>query len=111
MNKFMKLLSADNNSIKGNRAKLIAEDLKAAQEEIVRNLQQEKRDIERKLLILSDFSPESELSLKVVRDGFDSKEWARNNQDLKVELANKTVEVKLAEETYNEWFTDDTLSE
>lgn len=106
MNKFQKTLSADNKTIKAARAKIVSEDIKDAQEEVVRKIKQEKRDLERRLIQLSDLSPDSEFSLKVVKDNFDASKWAEETQEIKVALANKTVELTLAEETFNEWFTD-----
>lgn len=107
MNKFEKMLSADNKTIKAARAKIVAEDIKDAQDEVVRNLRQEKRDFERRLIQLSDLSPDSEFSLKVIKDNFNAKEWAKETQAIKIELANKQVELELAEATYNEWFSDE----
>ena len=102
--KFVVSLTRDNKSIKAARAKIIAEDAYDAQSEIVRTLSQEKREIEKQLLKLSDTSPDSEFSLKVVKDNFKASEWAKSIQALKVQLAMKEVEVKVAVDTFNEWF-------
>lgn len=104
LNKFETNLIASSKTIKANRARAISEDVENAQSEIVRKLTQEKRDLTRKLDSLSDLYPDSELSLRVVKDSFNAAEWASEVQALKVELANKTVELSLAKETYDEWF-------
>jgi hypothetical protein len=103
-NKFISTLTNSNADIKAVRAKMINEDALDASEELLRSLKQEKREMERQLMNLSDMSPESELSLMVVKPNFDAKSWIANIQRLKVELANKQVEIDLAEETHNEWF-------
>jgi len=107
MNKFISTLTASNKSIKEARAKMVSEDAIDAQAELVRDLKKDKRELERKLMQLSDMSPDSELSLKVVKDTFNAKEWAKTIQTTKVDLANKTVEIELAEETYKEWFGEE----
>lgn len=106
MNKFITTLTASNKSIKEARAKMISEDAVDAQQELVRELKKEKRELERRLMQLSDMSPDSELSLKVVKDTFKATDWVKEIQTIKVELANKTVELQLAEETFSEWFED-----
>jgi membrane glycosyltransferase len=106
MNKFISNLTASNKSIKEARAKVISEDAIDAQQELVRELKKEKRELDRRLMQLSDMSPDSELSLKVVKDTFKASEWAKEIQAIKIELANKSIEIKLAEETFKEWFED-----
>ena len=105
--KFKSELSKSNKSIKAQRANMVAEDAKFAQEEILRNLQAQKRELEKQLIMCSDMSPDSELSLKVVKDDFDAKLWATSIQRIKVDLANKEVEMQLAQDTYDEWFSDE----
>jgi len=104
--KFIEELTLSNKQIKANRAKMICEDAKDAQEELLRQLNAEKRDLERKLLNLSDMSPDSQFSLRVTKDNFDAKAWVAEMQNLKVQLANKQVELELATATSREWFTD-----
>ena len=105
-NKFISNLTASNSEIKAARAKMVGEDVLDASEELLRNLKQEKRDLERRLLNLSDMNRDSELSLKVVKDNFDAKAWIKEIQDIKVELANKEVELQLAQDTHKEWFEE-----
>jgi len=106
MNKFISNLTASNKTIKESRAKIVSEDALDAQTELVRELKKSKRELERRLIQLSDMSPDSELSLKVVKDNFNAAAWVKEIQDIKIELANKEVELTLAEATFNEWFGD-----
>lgn len=103
-NKFITVLTASNSTIKEARAKIVSEDVFDASDELTRSLKQEKRELERRLLNLSDMNRDSELSLKVVKDNFDAKAWIKEIQEVKVALAMKDVELKLATETHNEWF-------
>ncbi len=105
-NKFAQNLAKSNESIKEARAAMIAEDASAAQEQILLKLKQEKRDMERELMSLSDMYPDSELSLKVTKSEFNPQAWVKRVQDLKVSILNKSVEVKLAQDTYDEWFKE-----
>ena len=105
--KFKSELSKSNKAIKAQRANMVSEDAKFQQEEILRGLQAQVRELEKDLILCSDMSPDSELSLKVVKDDFDAKAWAVSVQRIKVDLANKQVEMQLAQETYDEWFSDE----
>lgn len=106
-NKFAQNLTLSSTSIKETRAKLISEDAQAAHEELLRKLQQDLRDLARKKDALSDLYPESELSLMIAKPNFDAKKWVADLQNLGVAMANKTVEIKIAQDTYNEWFAED----
>lgn len=103
-NKFIRNLTLSNKTIKGNRAKLIAEDAEEAQNTLLRNLKKELRDLRRKRESLEDMYPESEFSLRVTKENFNPVTWANELQAAKVAISMKEVEVKLAEETYNDWF-------
>lgn len=107
-NKFAKNLTLSNSQIKEARANIIAEDAKAAHEELLRMLKQEQRDLERRKLALSDLYPDSELSLRIAQPNFNAKTWVKDLQDIGVSLANKSVEIKIAQDTFDEWFSDDT---
>jgi DNA-directed RNA polymerase subunit K/omega len=107
MKKFQKTLVSSSKHIKAARAKIISENAEAAQEDILRLLKKQLRDIDSKLLGLTDIHPDSELSLKVVTANFNAEELFRAIHTAKIEKANKTIEVGIAQETYDEWFTDE----
>lgn len=104
--KFITNLKRSNKQIKDARAKIIAEDALDAQTQLLDSIKREKRELDRKLLELTDLHPDSELSLRVVRKDFNAKELFKEIQSTKVELANKTVELQIAMETYTEWFDE-----
>lgn len=102
--KFEELLNANSKTIKANRAKLIAEDAQIAQADIVREIQDRKRSLQRELLDLTDLHPDSELSLTVIKKDADIKSVFKKIQSLKVQLIMIERELQIAEETQKEWF-------
>ena len=106
MSKFVSNLVKDAKGIKEQRAKILAEDTKNEQEDLVRRLTREKRDLEVKLLNLTDLSPDNTYSLKPGGDKFDAKSWVKEMQSTKIDILNKTIELQTAEETLKEWFKD-----
>lgn len=106
MNKFAKLLSGSSKEIRGARAVILAEDARFAQEGLLRKLEEEVRDLERQLITATDLYPESELSLMVTRKDFNPKAWVERIQSVKLALAEKTIELDVAKETFAEWFAD-----
>lgn len=106
MNKFETMLAASATSIQAQRAKDLAEDCKIAQEEIVRASEKEVRDIKRKITQLSDLSPDTTLSLEVVKKGFNPTSWAEELHQLEVDLLAAEVELKVAKKTFATWFAE-----
>ena len=107
MNKFVRILSQSHSKIRETRAKIIAEEAAFAQEDIVRNLEKEKREINSKLDSLTDMNPDSRLSLQVVKADFNAESILTEIQQLKIDLVNKKVELKIAKDTQDEWFGEE----
>lgn len=107
MSKFAKTLKQGNKAIKSARANIISASAEEAASEIVRVLKKEKRELEFRLLNLTDVHPDSELSLRVVKADFDAAKLFEDIQSVKVDILNKKVELSCAEETYKEWFEED----
>lgn len=107
MNKFITNLTASSDNIKSARAALISENAEASQRKLIETLKEIKRKLEGQKLALSDLYPDSELSLLVTKTSFDADKWARDLQNIKVSLLNNQVELKSAQETFDEWFTED----
>lgn len=103
-NQFLNSLMKSSTDIKAARAELISEEAKSCQEELTRKLRDEVRDLKRNLMKLTDIYPDSELSLKVSRDDFDAKQWARSLHDTQVNLRIKEIELDIAENTLKTWF-------
>ena len=106
-NKFTINLTLSHKEIKGKRAELLSADALAAQEDLVRNLSSEVRNIERTLISLEDLSPDNTVSLNPTKNNFDAKEWVEQMQKNKVLLAMKKVELDIAKETLTEYFSEE----
>lgn len=106
MNKFGKMLSSSSKEIRGARATFLAEDVKASQENLIRTLEEEKRDLDRSFLAATDLYPESELTLMVTRKDFNPKAWVSKIQALKLAIADKQEELDAARGTFDEWFAE-----
>lgn len=104
MNKFQSVLRASSKDIKENRARIASENAKDAAEDLVRRLRKDLRNLESQLDHMTDLNRDSELSLKVLRDDFNANTWMQTIQNVKVAIANKKIEVAIAESTFEEWF-------
>jgi hypothetical protein len=106
MNKFVSLISADNTGIKESRAKNLGEEVKIEMETLVNNLKRDKLSMENKLARLTDLAPKNAMDLTVGGENFDAKTWVKDLQNTKIQILNKEIELKVAQETFSEWFAD-----
>ena len=104
MSKFLTQLKQSASQVKETLAKMIAEDAKDAQDELVKSLKSEQRELERTIVKLDDIYPEQTTSTRPTKDDFDAKKWVADMQDAKVKLKLIKVKVETAEETYAEYF-------
>lgn len=105
-NKFTTNLTLSNKGIKEKRASLLGDDAHDAQQDLVRELSSEVRDLERTIMNLEDLSPDSTTSLLPAKGGFDAKKWVVEMQESKVALKMKKVELNVAKATLAEYFTE-----
>jgi len=101
------MFTATSKEIKGFRGTLLVSTMKRDQDRLVMDLEDEVATLEEKLGSLTDMYPNSEMTLRITKKDFNSKDWVKDTQELKVELKLKRVELKIARETTEEWFTDD----
>lgn len=104
-NKFTRNLQLSNKEIKDKRAVMIGEDAEIAQNDLVQEIVSRKRKLDRKLLDLEDMSPVSTTSLNPSRPEFAPAEWAKAVQSTKCALRMVNVELEIALETNDEYFT------
>ena len=104
MNKFAQILSREHSSIREARAKNISEEALYAQEEIIRNLEKKKRELDKVLLDLQDLAPSTTFSLDVTNGKFDAENWAKKLQETKVSIKLVDVELDIAKETKEDFF-------
>lgn len=107
MIKFERILASNESAVKGTRRTMVLTDVKRAQEKLQQELEDKMRDIDRSLLGLTDLYPDSTLSLMVVKPDFDANKWVSEIHNLRVKKALLQVEMKIATETFDEWFTDE----
>jgi hypothetical protein len=104
MSKFLNSLTKSHKDIQKTRATRISKSAERAQRNIMDKFQADIDLIEDKLEAMEDLSPTSTTSLKFV-ENFDAEKWTSEYQQLKMQRALKAVELRIATETYTEWFT------
>lgn len=110
MNKFEKLICNNSNAVLARRAANITTNAKIAQQTIINDLTQKLMNVELRIADATDFAPESTVSLTPGSKNWDAKIWAQNLQKLKMEKYNIEINLKLAQETYNEFFKDEPVN-
>jgi hypothetical protein len=102
--KFETLISRNGDAIIDSRGARIVISAKNAQEGLVRDLIDDINKLEDKREVMLDQSPDNRYSLKV-GENFDAKQWTKDYQSLSVQLANKRIELKIAEENLTDLFS------
>ena len=105
-NKFIKLISDNGNSTLIRRAETISTAAEVAQLNIVNQLKQEKSRLEMQIINLTDFAPETTDSLRPGDKNWDAAKWAKELQETKEQLYDINIQLKIAEDTYNEFFKE-----
>lgn len=106
MKKFQEIISDNTNASLKRRAAQISTSAEIAQQNLVNALKQEKTNIELKIAGLTDLAPDSTDSLRPGSKDWDAVKWVKDLQTAKQELYQIDIQLKLAEETFNEYFTD-----
>lgn len=102
-NRFEMELSASHKDLKETRARHLSIEAEEAQNDIIRDLEKRIREKEAKIYDLTDLAPGSTTSLLFKK--FDGPQWASELQKEKVEKALLEAELKIAENTFKEFFT------
>lgn len=105
-NKFIKLISDNGNSTLIRRAEILSTAAEVAQQNIVNQLKQQKTQLEMKVTNLTDFAPETTDSLRPGDKDWDAAKWAKELQETKEQLYDINIQLKIAEDTYNEFFKE-----
>lgn len=112
MNKFEKLISTNSDVTLQRRAGILSNESKMAQEDIIATIKRAINQEELTLMSLTDFAPTQTTSLQpgnFAQGG--ATEWAQNLQKCKENIYNLKIKLQIAEETYNEYFTEETTEE
>lgn len=106
MKKFIKLINSNGNEVLNRRAESIASDAEIAQQNLVNTYKQMINQLTRKIADLTDLAPDTVDSLRPGGKDWSAQRWATELQNAKQELYTAQISLRLAEETYNEYFTD-----
>jgi hypothetical protein len=106
MGKFLQMMSATNGTLAA-RASQINTQAQIAQQTIVQNLRNEIAQVEIKIQDLTDFAPETTMSLRPGVKSWNPSEWANALQKAKVDLYTLNVELTIALKTLDEFFGED----
>ncbi|MEN6292320.1 MAG: hypothetical protein ABFD07_09960 [Methanobacterium sp.] len=107
MSKFVNMLSASDSAIKETRAKQLAEDTVLEVDSFINNLKRELSKLNNKLTSLTDLAPDNTYSLRPGSKDFDASRWVNELHETKMEIKLKTIELEVASEIRNEWFTSE----
>ena len=102
--KFAQLISANGDNVLQNRADNLALTADIAQQTLVNNLKNEKAALELKLMQLTDLAPTNKMDLTPNSENWDPNKWVTEVQNIKQALYQLNIQLKLAEDTYKEFF-------
>jgi len=85
----------------------LAENAMYNAEQMVRAKEAELRQLKMEENEMTDFYPESEFSLRVTSKEFNDKQWFGDLCNLRVQIANKEMEVEIIKNTFYEWFGEE----
>ena len=105
-NKFIELISNNGSSTLVRRAENISTAAEVAQLNIINQLKQEQSRLEMQIINLTDFAPETTDSLRPGDKNWDATKWAKELQETKEQLYDVNIQLKLANETYEEYFKE-----
>jgi hypothetical protein len=106
MKKFQEIISDNTNASLKRRAAQISTSAEIAQQNLVNALKQEKTNIELKIAGLTDLAPDTTDSLRPGSKDWDAVKWVKDLQTAKQELYQIDIQLKLAQETFDEYFTE-----
>jgi hypothetical protein len=106
MNKFTKLISNNGEETLVRRSNSLAQNAEIAQQNLLNSLKQKKAELELKIMDLTDLAPEDKDSLRPGGNNWNPNTWAHELQQSKQDLYFLEIQIKLAEDTFKEFFTD-----
>lgn len=107
---FKKMLSRSGQGLLQSRANNIANTVKAEQEQLVSCFKRRSLSIISELTNLMDLSINDSTSLSPVGKDFRPAEFCERVHTLKCELRDALIDWKIAIETHNSWFPEDSMS-
>ena len=109
MKKFELVLSRDGDKVMKERASSVTKLAEMAQSALINKLEKRKIELEMKKAELLDMSPDNRYSLRP-GENFAADSWVNDYQRVGIELINNEIELKVAQTTTDELFTDEKKS-
>ena len=106
-NKFQQVLNQSVAGIKEVRGKIINQQAETNAKMVIFEAEKELNDMKSRYLSLTDIYPDSQMTLRVTSDNFDSKTWFADAARLQVEIELKEQEVDIYKKEYDKWFGED----
>lgn len=104
--KFASTLSRDNKQIRYERAIRISESVSDAQQKLIMDIKSKIRGRENELESMMDLSTDNtNTSMNVISESFNPDDFVTRINTLKKEIKLFTIELEIAEETNEEWFS------
>jgi len=110
-NRFEQRLNASGSGIRAERSAIVKKQAESAQAKFLTKLNDELLVLEDTRMKLEDINVDSELTTKVVAEGFDANTWILKLNAIEMEIENKKVEITVAEQVQTRWFTPILLEE
>lgn len=106
MKKITKMICGNNKELLTKRVETLVSMLELNHSALVNDLKQTKTRLEMELEKLKDLGPTSTTSLTVETKDVDPQHWVKKVQGIKEDLYFTNIKLKLAEETTDEFFTE-----
>jgi phage shock protein A len=106
-NGVIKSLTSSDLTVKEARAVNFSDLLGGKQKKLISDLEDKIANLKSKQLTLKDFSASSTTDLNQHLTKFDFDKWVSEFHDVRLELFNLEAELKLAKETYDEFFAEE----
>lgn len=106
MNKFTQMISSNGNKTLVRRAQNIATNAEIAQKTLLNQLIQKKTTLQLRLDTTMDLAPKNSQDLIVASGDWNPETWVTEIQNIKQELYSIEIQIKLAQETYDEFFKE-----
>lgn len=106
MSKFVEKLAASGDSIKKDRAEMLAEETVIEVQQFVSGLKKDKLKLKNKINKLTDLAPDNTYSLRPGGADFNAEKWVKELHQAKMDLKLKEISLAEAESIMNEWFGD-----
>ena len=107
MGKFLRMMSQNDSSTLRRRAGKIDIQARNAMSSAIRDLEDEKVNVELQIQDLTDFAPETTDALRPGCRGWDPQKWSKNLLDLRMKLYTINLKLKNARDTFAEFFEND----